>query len=561
MRNRRNSISFASVIAAVAITVLLPSTPTLHPIRAAHAHGGAVRLRNDLTQGAYAQYDVMVRGVRRTPQRRHDEEIAFEQTGRLRLLVLPTSVPRPKNAARVWMMQLDDPVITSCTRGGEPIADVPHPKMVGLPPRSVQLHVTEIDAENADATAVGGSRVQRAAMLLALDFAHWPDEVVSPHTDWQTPSKRPELEGGWTHRYDRTEGHRAERQAVGSFEFQGKLASGFDGVANIKAARGNWRWRVSKRSLESVESRVVLEYGPPEKRRELEFEVSLKIVERSRLRGAALDEAAGQIEPLSTMARDALQFGTDEAKEKLKAFIREHPKSLWLPVAEDILERAELEERTINELGEGQLVEMLVALVRRWQGVAHRNEVEKLEPVRSTYRELMESNGDALLKLTHSEESSVRAMAVFAVAFGKLPKHGDRVIALTRDKDATVRAWATYGLAERREPKVDGALLITLFDDDDRNVRIRACMAAEVCVDPDDSKHKVLLRKLLVLIEDDDHEQVQVRAANAVSKVATKSDLPTLIEAEANCDMPPARRILEATIRGLGGEPKDPLAD
>lgn len=561
MRNRRSTLSLTPVIAAVAMSALLPSTSTWLSIPAARAHGDAVRLRNDLSQGAYAQYDVVVRGLRRTPQRHHDEEITFEQTGRLRLLVLPTSVPRPKNAARAWMMRLNDPVIKSFTRGGEPVADVPHPKCVGLPPRSVQLHVSEIDAENADASAAGGSRVQRAAMLLALDFAHWPDEVVATHAEWQTPSNRPELEGGWTHRYDRTEGSRAERQAVGSFEFQGKLAGEFDGVANIKSARGDWRWRVSKRSLESVESRVVLEYGPPEQRRELEFDVSLKIVERSRLRGEALTEAAGQIQPLSDMARETLQFGTDDAKDKLKAFINEHPKSLWLPVAEDILERAELEDRTIGELDEGQLVEMLAALIRRWQEVAHRNEVEKLEPVRSTYRELMESNGDALLKLTRSQETNIRAMAVFAVAFGKRSEYGDRVIALTRDKDPTVRAWAAYGLAERREPKADAALLITLLDDDDRNVRLRACMAAEACANPDDPNHRALLRKLLELIEDDDHEQVQVRAASAVSKVAVKSDLPTLIEAEADCDMPPARRILEASIRGLGGEPKDPSDD
>ena len=561
MRNRHNQGLIAKVLAAVALSLLLPSTQTFQSLHSAHAHGGDIRLRNDVTQGACELYDVLVRGTRRTPHRRHDEEITFEQTGRLRLLVLPTAEARPKVASRVWMMQLDDPVITSYTRGGQPVADVPHPKMVGLPPRSVQLHVGEIDAENADAVAVGGSRVQRAAMLLALDFAHWPDQIIEPSAEWQTPSKRSELEGAWSHRYAELVGARAERQAVGSFEFKGKLAGEFDGVADIKSARGEWRWRVSRRSLESVDSRVVLEYGPPAERRELEFEVSLKIAERQRLRGEELAESAGQIQPLSDMARDALQLGDDESKDKLKAYIKDHPDTLWLPVAKDILDRAELEDRTISELSDGQLVEMLVALVRRWQGVAHRNEVEKLEPIRSTYREIAESNGNALLNLTRSDESNIRAMAGFAIAFGREPKFGDRVIELTRDPEAAVRAWATYGLAERREPKADGTLLIALLGDDDRNVRIRACMAAEVCAKPDDPKHTALLRTLLKLIDDDDHEQVQVRAANAVSRVAVKADLATLIEAEANCDMPPARRLLEATIRGLGGEPKDPLDD
>lgn len=561
MRNQLRNSLFAKVLAIVVVSLLPPSGRTFSSLDTAHAHGGHVRLRNDLTKGAYTQYDILVRGKRHTPQRRHDEEVVFEQAGRLRLLVLPTSEARPKEASRVWMMQLDDPVITSFTRGGQPVADVPHPKMVGLPPRSVQLHVAEINAENADAVAVGGSRVQRAAMLLALDFAHWPDDIVEPNAEWKTPSIRPELEGGWTHRYSEAIGTRAERLAVGTFAFEGKLAGPFDGVANITSARGEWRWRVSKRSLESVDSRVVLEYGPPGERRELEFEVNLKVAERRRLRGDDLSESVGQIQPLSDMARDALQFGSDDSKDKLKTFINEHPDSLWLPVAKDILDRAELEDRTINELSEGQLVEMLVALVRRWQGVAHRNEVEKLEPIRSTYREIAESNGDALLKLTRSEESNIRAISGFAIAFGKQPKFGDRVIELARDPDATVRAWAVYGLAERREPKADAALLMTLLDDDERNVRIRACMAAEVCTNPDDPKHTALLRKLLKLIDHDDHEQVQVRAASAVSKIAIESDLPTLIDAEFNCDMPPARRILEATIRTLGGEPRSRLDD
>ncbi len=561
MRNQLKPIDLKNIAMILVATFLFPATLNLNLLPSVHAHGGHVRLRNDLSPGAYAQYDVIVRGIRRTPQRRHDDEITFEQTGRLRLLVLPASDARPKSAQRVWMMQLDDPVITAFTRGGEPLADIPHPKMVGLPPRSVQLHVGEVDSENADASAVGGSRVQRAAMLLALDFAHWPDDLVSPDTEWKTPSKRSELEGAWTHRYVRTDGARAEREAVGTFEFDGRLAGEFDDVANIKLARGDWRWRVSKRSLESVDSQVVLEYGPPHQRRELSFEVKIKIAERRRLRGEELDEAAGQIQPLSNLAREALQFATEDAKDKLRTFIKDHPKSLWLPVANDILERAEMEDRTIGELDDGQLVEMLVVLVRRWQGAALRSEVETLEPIRSTFRELMESNGDAMLVLTKSPEANIRAIAVFAVAFGKQPQHGIRLIELTEDKDSTVRAWAAYGIAERRDPNTDGALLIRLLEDDDRNVRIRACMAAESCANPNDPKHKALLRTLLKLIEDDGHEQVQVRAASAVSKVAIKSDLPTLIDAEAKCDMPPARRILEATIRALGGTPKDPLGD
>ncbi len=550
MRNRRKH--FLPSVFLIAL---------LYPCLAPSAHGAQVRLRNDLSPGAYTRYDVSVSGVRRTQTQRYEEVLSFTQTGRLSLLVFGDSQQQPRSATRAWMMQLDEPVVTSLTRAGQPVEELPHPKLAGLPPRVVQLRVGEIISARAEASAVGGSRVQRAAMLLALDFSHWPKDVISTGHEWSNTATRPELAGTWQHRYSRTEGRRAKRLAVGSFEFEGALTGEFKGVASIKSVRGEWRWLISKRSLQSVQSRVVLEYGPEVQGRVLELEVSLKLADRSRLPKDELRTARAEIKPLTVLARRALRTGADDAKAELKAFIADHPDSLWLPVARDVLERASLEARTINTLSEDQLVDVLVSLVRRWQRAAGRNEVEKLEPLRSTYRELMESNGDAMRTLTRSDEANIRAMAAFATAFAKHPKHLQRVIELTQDEEPRVRAWAAYGLAERRDQTVDASVWFRLLEDSDRNVRLRACMAVETCVGATHPERRRLIRRLLVLVAKDDQEQVQVRSAKAVSAIAIAADLPDLIEAEATCDTPPARRILEATIRKLGGTPKDPLDD
>ena len=244
-----------------------------------------------------------------------------------------------------------------------------------------------------------------------------------------------------------------------------------------------------------------------------------------------------------------------------RRFVEGHPASLWLPVARDLLERARSDVRTFGKMDAGQIADVLTKLVTRWQMAAMQNRLEPLQPVRATFRKLMKTNRGVLHELASAENPNLRAMAVFCIAFGDTPEDLARVVAACKDEEARVRAWAAYGLAERRATEVDPAVLEALLADVNDKVRQRACMAIRGCVRVDSPHRARFFKRLLERVRQDKVDEVRLLAALAVNDLATKDDLPALIDAEHEQDVPPIRRQLEATIRRLGGKPKEWLDD
>ena len=517
--------------------------------------GFQVLLRNDLTPGSLSTYVVRIQGVRTTPGRRWEEQVTFEQVGRLTLVVLDAGAER--QAHRVWMMSLDDPRVVS-VEGAEPAgAEELSAKALGLPPKAAQLRMMTIDARRAPASAVGGSRVQRAALLLALDFAHWPDGLVRRGDGWETPAGRSELEGAWRHRFTGTEGSRSQRLAVGSFTFEGRLAGDLAQVAGVKHVVGTWKWRVAKRALQSASADVVLSYGERERPRELAMHVELELERRERIPRGRLAATAEELAELNALARDATKSPTADAKAGLARFVETHADSLWLPVARDMLEKIALHERRFAALDKDGIVEALTSLVTRWQSVALAGDLEPLQPIRATFRELMRTKREILHGLAGTGEPNTRAMAVFCVAFGEHAEDLARVVACCKDESSRVRAWAAYGLAERRDGDVEPALLRALLADEDDKVRQRACMAVQGSLHRESPHRGAFVALLLKMARADESHAVHVHAAEAIDALAMVADLPALIEAEYEQEVPAARRQLEATIRRLGGEPRE----
>jgi HEAT repeat protein len=199
---------------------------------------------------------------------------------------------------------------------------------------------------------------------------------------------------------------------------------------------------------------------------------------------------------------------------------------------------------------------VLTALVTRWQTIALRNQIEPLEPVRATFRKLMGIHSEELHKLTAAGDPNVRAMAVFCVAFGDRREDLARVTLVCADPEPRVRAWAAYGLAERRDVSVDPNLLARLLTDPDVMVRQRACMAIQGCVRPDSPHRERFFRQLLEMVAKDEAEAVRVRVVDALGGLATKADLPALIEAAYEQEVPPAQTMLVELVRRLGGTPR-----
>ena len=515
----------------------------------------SIRLRNDLTPGSLSVYKVTIEGIRTSPLLRYVEKLFYRQEGLLTLLVLkPTN---QTGTRRVWMMELEEAHIVSLTQDEHLIEQLPHAKMIGLPPKSVQLRTLPVTSAIASASVAGGSPVQRAGLLLALDFARWPNRIISGGEEWEGQSERPELVGKWTHKYEGVEGDRSDRLALGVFSFSGRLAGSLKQAATIKRAEGSWKWRIAKRSLESSISEIVLEYGDYERKRELSLHIELGIERRDHVSGKELPRYVEEMNQLAEMAVAVSDPHNGTVEKSLALFIETHPDSLWLPVARDLLQRVEFDRRSLGELGEEKIVAALTSLITRWQVAAIKSLTESLQPLRDTFRELAKSNREALHSLTRVEDANVRSMAIFCVAFGETQEDLQRVIECCGDSEATVRAWAAYGLAERREAAVPPDLLAKLLEDREEIVRIRACMAIQGCIAIDSSSRKTFFDLLLKIVSNDQSSAVRPYAAVALDGLAIVDDLSALIETEHRQDVPPARRLLEATIRRLGGKPKE----
>jgi len=511
----------------------------------------SVMLRHDLTPGALVSYDVRIEGERTAPEAGHVEVIRFTQQGALTLVVLE-AVDR-QNARRAWMMTLAEPKVVAVMRDGHELVDLPSATALGLPPQASQLRLVSIDTAQADAHPVGGSRVQQAGMLLALDFAHWPNRLVASGESWETPTQRAELNGTWAHQYTALEGRGADRLAVGTFSFRGAPAGPFANVAEIEQASGAWRWRVAKRSLESADADVILRYGPAEAARRLRMQVTLAARERRRLTSEETTAERAALQDLAALAQSPGSM--DERQAALAGFIAAHPKSLWLPVAEELRARASLDAEVFEAMSADQMRAALTALLTRWQQAALNNAVEELQPIRDTLRELTQVNRSALHALAADTDDNVRAMAVFALAFGDQPGDLAKVTAAAGDADALVRMWAAYGLAERHDPATDAEVLHRLLDDPEEKVRRRACMAVHACVTMDSPQRARFVKRLLTMLAQDPVDEVHPHAAQALDVLATPADLPQIIEAEAKEEVPDARWQLERTIRRLSGDP------
>ncbi len=534
-------------LAAIALLVIL--------LQPAAALAIKIRLRNDLNEGALAVYDVTIRGERTTPSLAYEETIRFTQTGRLVLLVLDQ--PDRYTARRAWMMDLGLPQDVTVLRDGAPVADPPSAKALGLPPKAAQLMISPINSERAPASPVGGSRVQRAGLMLALDFAQWPDRVLAEGETWETPADRPELAGTWTHTYTQMSGRGADRMAKGTFSFAGELAGDYAGAARIRDVQGTWTWRVAKRALAEATATVTLAYGPDDAPRTLTMEVTLDLARQKRLESDALTAARAQLAELDKLSQ-ALNAGDPAAQSGLEQFVKDHPQSLWLPVAQGLADRQAFESATLDELTEEQVLATLTKVIRAWHGAEAQGKVELLAPLRATLEELMEAQGPMLRRLSSTGDPNVRAMATFCVAFGGDEQDRLLVEKAAGDDEIVVRLWAAYGLAQRRDTAVPGELIVALLEDQDPRVRQRACEAAATCVAEDAAHRDAVFRRLVRLVTEDDNESVKNRAAAAIEALATPADLPVLIETEAKVELPFARRQLEATIRRLGGEPKRP---
>lgn len=531
----------------VALAALLPAgTAPGAPPRSA-------RLRNDLSPGVLTICSFSVQAVRSTMGSggTEGEVLTYAQEGRLTLFGL--APPHRGKADRTWMIELDEARVETLRRQGEEVAPLPTGAEAGLPPRAAHLRVDKASVTDAYASVAGGSPIQQAALLLALDVTHWPAEPVRPGDVWEHRIDNEYLTGLRTLSLAEIRGKGRERQAVVASTVAGEFRDALRDQARLERAESNCVWHLSEHSLLSLDSTIELTYQPQREPRRLTLELALERVDRRRLSRQQRDSVAEELDELTESIDRYLRGDRAEAVEALGRFEPAHPRSIWLPVARDLLVKAKYEGQKLESLTLGQLASVLVQLIARWQSIAVTDRPERLQPLRTTFGELVRIKGEDLRRLARDEDANIRAIAVFCFAFGSEEADRQMLIEACNDPQAKVRAWALYGLAEQGRSDTDPDILASALADADPKVRQRACMAIKTCVRRSSPARGRFADLLLDVVNSDPEVDVRTLAASALTRLASKKHLPQLAEIRAREEHAPVRERLDHIIGLLGG--------
>ena len=538
-----------------ALAALLPVVGFSAGSPAAATAPSAVRLRNDLSAGMRSVYSMTIRTTRSTEEsdEQAQEVLVYEQHGQLTLLGL--TPPEQGRADRAWMLELDTAWAERLTRGGQEVTPLPEPVELGLPPRAVQLRVDKASPLDAYAWVVGGSPLEQAALQLALDVVHWPKDKVAAAEQWTFQMDQEHFSGERTFTLTEIRGKGLQREAVitstPSVEFRGKL----QGVANLERAQCECVWQLEEKSLLTLESQVELSYQPQRDQRNLVLELTLKRLDRRRLPPEERQLVADELAELTPSIESYLSGDRSAAVDALGKFESEHPRSMWLPVARDLLAKAKYEANTLATLDEEQLGNVLEQLFVRWQSIAITDSPERLQPLRTTFGELVRTRRDGLRSLTTSEDANLRAMAVFCFAFGRQEDDLKVLTEAADDSSSLVRAWAVYGLAERGDPDTDSTLLTDALADTDPRVRQRACMAIKACVKPGSPRQARFATLLIDMLASESDKHVRMFAAATLGGLAGPSDLGRIQRVRLAEQESDVRALLDRIIRDLEHTP------
>ncbi len=541
LRNNRASRSRARAI-PLALAALIPAGAVLA------APPRAVRLRNNLSPGVLTIYSLSIRAVRSTgkPSQAPTEVLTYEQQGRLTLFGL--APPRQGRADRAWMIELDEARVETLHRQGEEVTELPTGADAGLPARAAHLKVSRASTVHAYASVAGGSPIQDTALLLALDVTHWSDTPVSPPDAWEHRIDYEHLTGLRRLTLAEVRGRGRSRQAVVSSTVTGEFRDALGEQASLDRAESSCLWHLAEHSLVSLTSTSELTYRPQREPRKLTLELSIERVHRRKLppeqRPAVADELSELADAIGRYARG----DRAAAVEALRRFEPAHPRSIWLPVARDLLGKARYEREQLESLTVTQLASVLVQLITRWQSIAITDNPERLQPLRTTFAELVRIKRDDLRRLTRDPDADIRAIAVFCFAFGSQAADDQVLVEACQDPQAGVRAWAVYGLAERGQSTTDPDLLAGALADDDPQVRQRACMAVKACVRRGSPGERRLTELLLGVLSSDLEQDVRAFAVSALAGLVGQEHLPKLTALRALEESTRVRQRLDHVI-------------
>ena len=474
-----------------------------------------LHLRHQLTPGSVSTYDVRV-----------ETQPPNAITG-----VLTRAIFRDDPNDSAMCAQ----ILTTRQRAQPPAQTQPasKPPHLGNVPDRVQLAVRRISAAHSEYLVPTESKRLQQLLPVITDVLHWLDCAVSVGDTWSRPFAVGSTEG--RHRY---QFNAIERQGVDQLAKVTVITS-FDADAEfdrdrILSARSDLVWSISDRELISLDGRLTYRTPPAAGNEEGFVRITMR---RVRNRRWTQHRRADEREALIEITRAVAAYRLDDESQVTRIcerFLRQRRTSIFRPLAMylDQQIRARREPLPIDELKQ-----RLVDLLAEWHQTETEDDIEKREQLKRDFARLMEVNRSEIVRLLDDESAEFRAVACFAMAFGKTPADIARMQVSCRDPNARVRQWAMAALAMRGSILTSQDVLMAGLGDSDATVRRRACQAIEVCTPKDSPDTPQAITALADRLNDESADVVYA-AAQALMRLGGPSQSERIRSAAEKCADP-----------------------
>ncbi|MEE8170401.1 MAG: HEAT repeat domain-containing protein, partial [Phycisphaerae bacterium] len=416
----------------------------------------------------------------------------------------------------------------------------PGPEVFGLPPEgSAQLN-THLQTVWDGAASVPQLRAVDAVVVsLLLDVAHWPRGSVELGHTWSRPIGTEDFQGAQNFTLRESSRLDDERVAVIEVNVEGAFRGPNTAGYRFDGATAKFIWARGDRVIVRLDGNVRYHRAADAADEPHIATLSMVLAKRVRLTEAGQSLVRRSLADVAMALADYEAGRYSQTVAACTLFADRWKRSPWLPMARWIEERAVAKSRGGRRMNAVQLTRALAELVVRWDAAVSEDDIDLEGRVRRGFTQILSAQKSDVRAMLRSKDENVRALAVFAWAFGESPNHYLAVADAVEDASPRVRAWAANGLAARGGPNIDLDILLRLLNDEALEVRARGCMAVSRCLPQDEPLAGRARDRLLVLLSDD-HEAVRLEAISAFARLGSPIDVAALeaartAEVNASC--------------------------
>ncbi len=537
--------------------------------------GAEVKLQHDLTPGSLCTYDVTIEVSRRPV-------VGIEATA---------SAPATQaadSAAEVWKAKLTRGLYSHRQEGfgvcaqmleferasSSPADTQPSgvaalerfaPDLAGI---DVQFSTQAVSAVYAPLLLPRRPGWSRTMLQMLLDASSWPSDPVAVGASWDRPFRIGATRVPRRITVDAVQNAGSDLRCRLTLKTSPPRDAPDEGE-RLVSAESTIVWSVSTRQLVSQEGKVAYEVGEWESGKvgkweggkvgkggaaeeaPVRVELRVRIERRSQRRLPAALHAKGR-EAVAELANAFAGLTTRDDERALKTVdevLDRWPKSRWRPAAGELRKQIEADRGARSPMATGELKQAMVRLLEVWVSAEEAEDMELLVRCRGAATHLADVNRPEIVRLLDDADGGVRAVALFALAFGDAPGDLARMHEACGDADAHVRRTAMAALAVRGSPLTDVERVAAGLRDGDEGVRRAACGAAGACF-AGDSASAGPVRDALIERLGDESARVVVAAAEALLKLGQPEDREAVRRAAESAGRSEVRDALLELLEG-----------